>query len=148
PELGLEADGLWCSFVPAYFPEFGPALASWARCLRPGGWIALTEIDDLFAHEPLEERSRELLESCVREALETGRYDFRMGRRLGEHLERAGLHVTRALKLADQEFSFIGPARPEVLEAWRNRFERLQLLRELSGPDFARLRDDFLACLA
>lgn len=46
PDLGVTADGLWSSFAAAYFPELSTVLASWSRNLRPGGWLALTEIDD------------------------------------------------------------------------------------------------------
>ena len=53
PDLGVMADGLWCSFTAAYFTDLPTALLAWARNLKSGGWIALTEIDDLFGHEPL-----------------------------------------------------------------------------------------------
>jgi len=148
PDLGLEAGGIWSSFAAAYFPDLSTVLASWTQSLRSGGWIALTEVDDLFAHEPLEGRTRELFESYVEDALAAKRHDFRMGKKLGEHLERAGLHVTRALKLEDDELSFRGAAAPEVLEAWNERFARMHVLRDFSGPAFERLRADFLACLA
>lgn len=148
PELGPLADGLWSSFVPAYFCDLAPRLVDWARRLRPGAWIALTEVDDLFAHEPLEVRWRDLLEAYVREARGAGRYDFRMGRRLPEELERAGFRIERRLELSDQEFGFDGPARPEVLEAWSRRFERMTLLRAACGESHPALVRDFLAALA
>lgn len=148
PDVGLEADGLWCSFAAAYFTDLPAVLASWTRHLRPGGWVALTEIDDLFAHEPLHERTREVLESYAGDSLAAGRYDFSMGRKLAPHLEQAGFAVKRVLKLADQEFSFTGAARPEVLAAWRERFERMQVLRDSCGAEFGRVEADFLGCLA
>ncbi len=148
PDLGREVDGVWCSFAAAYFPDLPAVLAAWTRHLRPGGWVALTEIDDFFAHEPLGERTNELLESYVHDALAAGRYDFRMGRKLAPHLERAGFAVSRVLRLADQEFSFTGAARPEVLAAWRGRLERMQLLREACGAEFELLEDEFVGCLA
>ena len=140
-------DGLWCSFVPAYFPDLAPELVRWARFLRPGGWLALTEVDDLFAHEPLEPRARELLATYVDEALASGRYDFRMGRKLCAQLERAGLTVRVELALADAELAGDGPAPPEVLDAWRTRFERMQLLRRHCGDEVERVCAAFLACL-
>jgi len=48
PDLGVSADGLWCSFTAAYFPDLLTALAAWARNVKAAGWVALTEIDDLF----------------------------------------------------------------------------------------------------
>ena len=71
-----------------------------------------------------------------------------MGAKLAGHLERAGLRVARELVLEDHELAFDGPALPEVLDAWRARFERLGLLRQVSGEEFQRVRDEFLACLA
>jgi SAM-dependent methyltransferase len=148
PELGVVADGLWSSFSSAYFVDLPPVLASWARPLRRGGWIALTEIDDLFGHEPLSDRTREQLGAYTRDSLQAGRYDFHMGRRLRDHVEQAGFVVARVLTVRDDELAFDGPARPEVVDAWRARFARLKLLGEQCGEDFPRVRDEFLACLA
>lgn len=147
-DLGVEVDGLWGGFIAAYFPDLPAALASWARPLRPGGWVALTEIDDLFGHLPLGARTRSLLEGYARDALAASRYDFHMGRKLAGHLERAGFTVSKELTLEDQELSFAGPARPEVIEAWQARLDRMKLLRDFCGPEFEAVRDDFLGCLA
>src|SRR5689334_11511523 len=38
-DLGDKADGLWCSFTAAYFPDLTAVLTSWAGLLRAGGWI-------------------------------------------------------------------------------------------------------------
>ena len=81
------------------------------------------------------------------ESLAAGRYDFRMGRRLRGLLEAAGLSVSQELTLADQELAFVGPARPEVVEAWRHRFACMGALRGSCGEAFDRVRADFLACL-
>ena len=148
PDLGVVVDGLWCSFTAAYFPDLPAALAAWAKNLRPGGWAALTEIDDLFGHEPLNAPTRALLDAYARDALTAGRYDFFMGRKLRDHLERSGFTVLKTLTLEDQELSFAGPARPEVLDAWRSRFDRMQLLRDFCGPNFEQAREEFLGCLA
>lgn len=148
PQLERLADGLWCSFTAAYFPNLGPVLDSWARCLRPDGWIALIEVDDLFAHEPVAARARELLAAYTQEALEQNRYDFRMGRRLEAQLVQAGFRVARRFELADRELACDGPAPPDVLAAWRARLERMQLLVDSCGAEFEPLRADFLACLA
>ena len=148
PDPGVAADGLWCSFVAAYIIDLPAALTAWAGRLRPGGWIALTEIDDLFGHEPLGARTRSLLEAYARDALAAGRYDFRMGRNLAAHLEQAGFGVTETLVAGDQELSFDGPARPDVLDAWRTRLDRMTLLRDFCGSGFGQVRDEFLGCLA
>ncbi|HEX5718554.1 MAG TPA: class I SAM-dependent methyltransferase [Thermoanaerobaculia bacterium] len=146
-DLGVELDGVWCSFMAAYFPDLPAALASWTSRLRPGGWVALTEIDDFFGHEPLGARTKSLFGAYARDALAAKRYDFYMGRKLRAYLEQAGFTVSTALTLEDQELAFEGPARSEVVEAWRNRLDRMKLLQELCGPDFEQLREEFLGCL-
>lgn len=146
--LGVGADGIWCSFAAAYFTDLASVLAAWARLLRPGGWIALTEVDDFFAHEPLDASTRTCFESYAAEALAARRYDFRMGAKLAEHLLEAGFTSPETHVLADQEFAFDGPARPEVLAAWHRRLERMSLLKQACGSDFEAVRGDFLACLA
>jgi hypothetical protein len=141
------ADGIWSSFTAAYFPDLPPLLTAWRRHVPPGGWIALTEIDDLFGHAPLSVGAQELFAAYAREALAASRYDFHMGGKLAGHLERAGFRVVKELVLADQEFSATGPSAAEVVEAWRARFERMPLLRALAGDGYDRLRDEFLAAL-
>jgi ubiquinone/menaquinone biosynthesis C-methylase UbiE len=147
PKLDIAADGLWCSFTAAYFPDLPAALAAWTSNLKSNGWIVLTEIDDLFGHEPVSDRAKALFAAYAEDALAAGRYDFHMGRKLRGHLEHSGFTVSKILTLADQELSFSGPARPEVLEAWRNRFDRMKLLRDFCGADFEQIREEFLGCL-
>ena len=146
-EPGLAADGIWCSFTAAYFTDFPVVLAGWAGHLRPAGWMAITEIDDLFAHAPLGERTKALLDGYARDALAAGRYDFHMGRKIRGYLEQSGFAVSKTLALADEELSFGGPARPDVVDAWRLRFDRMKLLQDFCGAEYDRVRGDFLSCL-
>jgi SAM-dependent methyltransferase len=148
PELGVAADGVWSSFSAAYFPDFPVVLAAWGRHLRPGGWIALTEIDDFFGHEPLGDRTKALFEAYAGDAFKAGRYDFHMGGKLQGYLERSGFTATKSLTLEDQELSFSGPARPEVVDAWRTRLDGMKLLHKFCGPSFEQVREEFLECLA
>jgi SAM-dependent methyltransferase len=147
PDLEVTADGLWCSFTAAYFTDLFTALTAWAKNLKRGGWIALTEIDDLFGHEPLSGRTRALLSAYAEEGFAAGGYDFHMGRKLRDHLERAAFTVSKTLILDDQELSFSGPASPEVLDAWRARFNRMKLLRDFCGPSIDQVQEEFLGCL-
>lgn len=144
---GSVADGIWCSFTAAYFSDLHPALLSWTRSLKVGGWIALTEIDDLFGHEPLSEQTKSILSRYAEEAYAAGGYDFRMGRKLEGHLERSGFKITKVMSLKDQELAFNGPARPEVVDSWRARFERMRLLREFCGARIDQVQAEFLACM-
>jgi len=147
PDLRIAADGLWCSFTAAYFPNLPDTLTAWLRNVKPQGWIALTEIDDLFGHEPLGARTKALFGAYAREALAAGRYDFYMGRKLRDYAEQSGIAVMKMLVLEDQELSFNGPARPEVLDAWRSRFNRMKPLRDFCGAEFEQVREEFLGCL-
>lgn len=145
PVMG--ADGIWCSFAAAYLPDLPAVLRRWRAHLRPGGFLALTEVDDLFGHRPLAEHAQAALADYARAALRAGRYDFRMGRRLAEHAAAAGFTVLRSFAVDDLEFAFRGPARPDVLAAWRRRLDRMRLLQEACGAGFAAVRDAFLQCL-
>lgn len=147
PDFRDQADGLWCSFTAAYFPNLPKALAAWARSVKTGGWIAITEIDDLFGHEPLSLRTKRLLSAYAEDALAACRYDFRMGRKLKGYLEETGFAVSRILTLEDEELSFSGPAIPEVLDAWRARFNRMKVLRDFCGTDIDQVQEEFLGCL-
>jgi len=134
-------------FTAAYLPDL-PRVQSWRVRLRPDGWIALTEVDDLFGHEPLGPRTRSLLRAYAADALAAGRYDFHMGGKLRNHLEASGFAVTRDFTVEDQELSFSGPARADVLDAWRARFDRMRLLRDFCAGEFEQVRQEFLGCLA
>lgn len=139
-------DGLWASFVPAYFPDLHSVLARWQRLLKPGGWIALTEVAGMFDHQPLPPGTRALLEAYVSESLEVGRYDFNMGGKLGAHLAAAGFMVQTQRILPDQELSFDGAADPEVLDAWRHRVARMRLLTDRAHEAGVPLEEHLLHC--
>jgi SAM-dependent methyltransferase len=143
----LQADGIWSSFTAAYFPSLNETLASWIKHLRPGGWMALTEVDNLFGHKPITDRTRDLLNGYVADSLHQSRYDFQMGSKLPAFLEKTGMQLLHSFTVPDTELTFSGKASPEVLQAWRARFHRMYLLRDFCGPEFASVRDDFLNCL-
>jgi trans-aconitate methyltransferase len=146
--LAFKADGIWSSFSAAYFPSPQNVLESWAQSLRPNGWIAITEIDNLFGHEPLSDRTKSLLGAYEAEALRAGRYDFHMGSKLQTYLEEIGLAIESVLVCDDAELSFTGPATAGVIEAWEARFDRMPLLKSLCDSEFDAVRDEFLACLS
>ena len=146
-DFGLAVDGIWCSFAAAYFVDFADVLTRWARALKPGGWIAVTEIDDLFGHEPLSDRTKSLLNAYCDEGFAAGRYDFRAGRKIKAHLEQAGFSVSKLVAVHDREFSYDGPAETAVVDAWQRRFESMKLLRDFLGTDYAAVKEDFLHCL-
>ncbi len=147
--LNLEdkIDGLWCSFAVAYVPDLRPVLNIWKKYLKNGGWIALTEIDHLFGHEPLSDRTESMLEAYTREVYRKGWYDFFMGRKLEDHLKKSGFRIYKTITLDDREFSFNGPVPEEVVDAWRKRFDRMKALQDMCGLGYEEVRNDFLSCL-
>ncbi|HLV64934.1 MAG TPA: methyltransferase domain-containing protein [Polyangiaceae bacterium] len=147
-EPSLRVQGIWSSFTAAYFPALPSLLARFAPHLEVEGFVALVDIDDLFGHEPLPADVRAIFDAFAERALAEGRYDFYAGRKLEGHLREAGLAVRHVSTHDDLELSFSGPARADVLEAWRLRLERMRRLQEFAGARFAALRDAFLECLA
>ncbi|MDB4939020.1 MAG: class SAM-dependent methyltransferase [Labilithrix sp.] len=147
PERFGLVDGLWASFVTAYFPDLRSILTRWSNCLRPGGWLAMVEMDDLLGHDPLPPRFRPNLESFYEEARRSGGYDFECGRALADAARAAGLSVLHEGVLADDELSFVGAARTDVLEAWRSRLSRMGGLKAFMGEQFDDFERAFLEAL-
>lgn len=147
-DLDTMVDGIWCSFTAAYLMEFANVVRSWTRFLNPGGWIIVTDVDNLFGHEPLDERVKSFLDEYAEDALRAGRYDFHVGHKLPGLLEDAGVRVTNTFTCEDAELSFDGAAAPGIVDAWRARFERMPLLKKVCGPEYGFVRDSFLQCLS
>jgi ubiquinone/menaquinone biosynthesis C-methylase UbiE len=142
-------DGIWTSFVPAYFPDFAPVLKSWMRLLKPEGWIALVEMSDLFYHRPLGSWSQEIFQKYYNRQQGKGIYDFQMGSKLNEIVLSCGLTIIHEEDMDDPELTFNGAAEPEILKAWNSRFERMDYFRKHIGRGaFLKLKDEFLNCLA
>lgn len=149
PELEA-AHGVWSSFLAAYFPCLDRMLPRWLATLKPGGWIALVEIDRMWlGHRPLTGETRRVFERLTTRGRQSGLYDADMGSKLDRFLQGAGLEIIERTTWPDAELAFQGPARAEVLEAWHRRFDRMPAFRRwLGDAAFARVRDAFLACLA
>ena len=118
PRLVGTADGIWSSFVPAYFLDFESILRRWRNCLNIGGWLALVEVDDLMGHRPLPEPFRVDICRLYDEAARMGRYDFLSGRKLADAAAGAGFDVLRVDTLPDDEIVMEGPLGLDVLDAW------------------------------
>lgn len=148
PPLDLRVDGIWCSFVAAYFTDLTRLLTRWTPLLKPGGWIAITEVEDLFGHKPLGSRTQWVLRRLPDDALSAGRYDFHMGGKLHSYLQQTGFSKAQRLALPDQELSFQGSATSEVIDAWRRRLQRMPHLRALCAAQFPNVQEEFLSCLS
>lgn len=140
-------DGLWSSFAAAYFVNFENVLSSWLKFLTDDAWICIVEMDDLLGHEPLSNETRALIEAFYEDALRANRYDFEAGRKIRPLLESAGFTVEQ-FELADKELSFAGAAPAEVLQAWRNRLNRMGGLRTFLGGEYPHFAEEFIDCIS
>jgi SAM-dependent methyltransferase len=140
-------DGLFASFVAAYFIHLPSTLLRWTKRLRPGGHLVLIEVDRMFDHEPLAESTRERLNAYVADSLAANRYDFAMGGKLCDHVRAAGFELLEEREYRDAELAFDGAAANDVVAAWTQRFSRMLLLHQFCGSEWPAVRDDFLACL-
>ena len=144
-----QADGIWSSFLPAYFPELGKALQSWLPFLGSNGWIALVEVDRMLAgHHPLPDDVRSSLDEFETFMRASRLYDFGMGSKLKLFVQGAGLEVVHESVWEDAELAFQGAAPPEMIEAWRHRFARMKKMQGYFRNRFAPIRDRFLECLS
>lgn len=143
------SDGIWTSFTAAYFPQFDQLLDRVETALQPSGWLAITEVDHLFGHQPLEPRWADLVERYYRRSLEEGVYRFRSHDHVREALSRRGWRIEVDRKLDDDEFCFSGPANPDVIDAWKTRLGfMMPRFIERFGSEAAGFDSAFLHCIA
>jgi SAM-dependent methyltransferase len=144
-----EFDGAWTSFTAAYFPRFDVFLGGIDSALKPGGWLAITEVDHLFGHEPLDSRWHTVIEEYYAKSLEEGVYRFRSHDHVCEVLSERGWHIEIDRKLEDDEFCFVGPASSDILDAWRTRLGfMMPRFLERFGNKVVQFDSAFLQCLA
>ena len=142
------ADGIWASFVAAYFPDFSHVLKLWLNLLKPGGWIALVEVDDLFGHLPMSPDSREGFKKFYEAKRSRNKYDYKMGSKLTRLLTDEKLSILLDENKSDKELSFNGPADRQILTSWENRFDRMEGLVKFFGKKkYSEIKLEFLECL-
>jgi SAM-dependent methyltransferase len=145
----LKSDGVWASFIAAYFPRFDVLTRSIDSLLKPGGWLAITEVNDLFGHEPLYPRWSALIEKYYARSIEEGIHRFRSYAHVCEVLSERGWRIDVDRKLDDDELCFVGAATSEVLEAWRTRLSfMMPRFLERFGDEAMGFDSAFLECLA
>lgn len=125
PNHTPQADGVWASFTAAYFPHFDALLRPIAQVLRPGGWLAIIELDGLFDHDPLDVGWHTLIEEYYAQSLAEGVYRFRSHHHVQTVLAEQGWQLARDVTLDDDEFCFTGPAIPAVAAAWQHRLSNM-----------------------
>ena len=142
-------DGIWASFVAAYFPDFSSILKSWLKFLKPNGWIALVEMNDLFAHFPMSHSTREKFKLFYITERSNNNYDYEMGSKLTKLFAEEKLSIIADENRFDKELSFGGPADEQIVKAWENRFNRLIALQEFFGKEkYSDIKLEFLNSLA
>ena len=145
----LKSDGVWTSFTAAYFPRFDVLTRSIDMVLKPGGWLAITEVDDLFGHEPLHSRWSALIERYYARSIKEGIYRFQSHTHVCEVLSERGWRIDVDRKLEDDELCFVGAASLEVLEAWKARLSfMMPRFIERFGDEAMEFDSAFLECLA
>ncbi|MGV7224856.1 MAG: class I SAM-dependent methyltransferase [Nitrospinales bacterium] len=145
----LKSDGVWTSFTAAYFPRFDVLIRSIDSVLKPGGWLAITEVDDLFGHEPLHPRWSELIEKYYARSIEEGIYRFQSYIQVCQVLSERGWRINVDRVLEDEELSFVGVASSEVLGSWKTRLSfMMPRFLERFGDEAVGFDSAFLECLA
>lgn len=138
-------NGIWASFTPAYFPDFKPLLQTWLSLLKQGGWIALTEVNDLFAHEPMDNKYKDTFRLYYEKQRTNNVYDFEMGEKLKDFLIKSRITIHHEENMFDPELSGNGIAGDEIIALWEARFHRMKGLHHFFGEaDFCTMRKQFL----
>lgn len=152
PRTGLPdacADFTWSQFVFEYLPEPRLALAELVRLTRPGGTVAVAEIDGyglgVWPVSPWLETAL----VTFQQALARARFDLFVGRKLFTLFREAGLGEVR-VQLSPFHVT-AGAAEPAMLEDWRVRFDALAPVgRAAFGDDagWQRFTREYLELLA
>lgn len=140
-------DGVWMSFVSAYFTDFKSQLERISSILRPGGWIAITEMSGLFDHSPLEEKYQSKIKEFYKQMYMSNSYDFYSGAKIKEYLHKANYDVKAETIQNDSELSKQGACSEDVILAWTERLGRMKGLHRFMGDDYLEFKDKFLNCL-
>ena len=114
------ADGIWCSFTAAYFPDLETLISKWSKLLKPGGWMALVEVNDMFNHFPLSADTRKAFAEHAQRLFESKRYDIMMGGKLGFYAKMTSLKIVIELEMHDPELAFSDPATSPVILSWND----------------------------
>jgi ubiquinone/menaquinone biosynthesis C-methylase UbiE len=142
-------EGIWSSFVAAYFPNFTSVLNNWESILKPNGWLGIVEMSSLFSHEPLSQSTRKIFEKYYLRQQSNNSYDFEMGSKLKDFMIKSGLSIIHEENVFDIELAFNGPAEPQIIKSWENRFDRMFRFKEYVGEKkFDSIKNEFLLCLA
>lgn len=151
PNTGLPSGGfdfVWSQFVFEYLPQPLVALQELQRLVRPGGKVAIAEIDGYgLGVWPASERLMEGLE-LLQKTLRAAHFDLFVGRKLFSAFRELGFHD---LEVQLSPFHVTaGAADAAMLEDWTVRFFTLQPLGVQAFGDLERwntFTSEYLALL-
>ncbi|MDA8792144.1 class I SAM-dependent methyltransferase [Bacteriovoracaceae bacterium] len=137
-------DGAWMSFVAAYFTDFKNQLDKISNILKPGGWIAVTEVDRFLDHSPLSEKYQKRIIEFYNHMYQNEIYDFNSGSKLKNDLIESNYEIHREAFLEDDELSHQGACSSEVVEAWKNRLARMGGFQKFLGSEYPDFENNFI----
>lgn len=140
-----KCDGIWMSFTIAYMENPYQFISNWAKSLKSKGWFAIVDIDGLFSnHLPQNSKYFKDIELFEKES-EKSCYDFRIGKKIRNIMEKNGLDIIIDEEdWYDIELNFNGKALPEIVEAWKNRLERMVKLKSYMEEKYIEFSKEFL----
>jgi ubiquinone/menaquinone biosynthesis C-methylase UbiE len=124
--------GVVCRFVLEHLSreDQTKAVSEFYRCVRPGGWICLIDLDGMYENlSPRPPMTAELLRVIEEKSM----FDVRVGRRLPQLAHEAGFtHISRTIETMD----FQGPHRDVEHELMRERLMQARpILKQIFGSD-------------
>lgn len=144
-------DLIWASFTVQYFLKDLPQLLQhWSTLLKPQGLLVLIETNGLFSiHQPQSQEATRAWQEMEDALRNRHGYDAQAGQKLAKIIkETSGFEILQEQTWQDPEFAFEGPAPPEILQAWEQRFHRMTFpLQYFGEARLQELQQEFLECL-
>jgi SAM-dependent methyltransferase len=147
PDDFLKCDGIWTSFVMAYFTDLENILNKWKVFLNPNGWIAITEMTGLFNHLPAYDSYADKINEFYNNSIDKKNYDFESASRVENALRNTGFQVVKKYLVMDKELSFNGPASSDIIKAWEERLDRMGGFKQFMGESYDHFKKDFISTL-
>lgn len=141
-------DYVWSQFVLEYLPAPERAIEEFARVLKPGGKLVISDVDGAgLANHPFPEALEDQLRTLLKAVERTG-FDLFIGRKMFHLFTSKGFTAVRVH--LHPLYIAAGPADERLVADWRQRFEALAPVgtSALGGPEaYRRFSEDYLAML-